>query len=128
MKLTALALAILTQASTPNASQFDLLCEGYTKRVGGRAEAYQFRYVVDLVKMQWCKNAAKLVSCPRVHQIVRVDETRYTFRESERGEPANFDYVDRQTSKSFSLDRRLGYITEGDCERAEFSGFPQPQI
>lgn len=123
-----LLIALASASAQPLPTQFDLVCEGQFQIGLKRPEAYSFRYVVDLTRMQWCKNAEALARCPMVHPLARVDEARYTFRESALGEPQVSDYVDRQTGESFAYDRRLGIKEIGTCRLAEFSGFPAPKL
>jgi hypothetical protein len=109
-------------------TKFDLVCEG-TFRSGQKTyENYKFRYVVDVDRGLWCKNEASLTRCPKVKPIIRVDETRYTFVETQPGGLVDFDYVDRQTGASESYDQKYGFKGSGKCVAAEFSGFPEPKL
>lgn len=127
--MKALLIIFLAGASAPlMPTQFDLACEGQLKIGLKRPEPYKFRYVVDVEQMKWCKNAVGMVKCPKVNPLVRVDETRYTFRESVQGESTNFDYVDRQTGNSFAYDSRMAWNETGECKVEPFSGFPMPKL
>lgn len=123
-----LLIALASASAQPLPTQFDLVCEGQFQMGLKRPEAYSFRYVVDLARMQWCKNAESMTRCPKVNPLVRVDDTRYTFRENAPGEPFETDYVDRQTGESFAFDRRFGIKETGKCRLADFSGFPAPKL
>lgn len=126
MKLGILIVAAAV-GSQPLPTQFDLVCEGEFQS-GFRKEPSQFRYVVDLAAMKWCKNAETMTRCPKVNVIERVDESRYTFRDSKPNAPADWDYVDRQTGESNSYDAKFGFRQMGKCEVGPFSGFPVPKL
>ncbi len=128
LKLAVSLIAFIAQSSAPLPMQFDLLCEGQWQSRLKQPEPYKFRYVVDIEQKKWCKNAADMVKCPVVRQMVRVDETRYTFVESAPGKLFEIDYVDRQTGKSISISRKYQWAQKGDCTVAPFSGFPTPKM
>lgn len=108
--------------------KFDLLCEGTLGYIGRAKEPFTFRYIVDLESMQWCKNSVELTPCAKIHKMVSVDETRYTFRDWERGEPTFYAYVERGSGNSRYYDKRSGLQIEGVRVRAEFTGFPKPKL
>lgn len=128
LRLIALLAIGLAQATPIRPSKFDLLCDGSFRSGARKRIPVSFRYVVDLDRMLWCKNDVGLIACPKVSPIVRVDDSRYTFRESKPNELSLFDYVDRQTGSSSSYDRQLGFLQDGLCRIAPFSGFPIPKL
>lgn len=122
------ALAILSQAASPQ--QFDLVCQETAR--SGRPAATEYRFRIDLEANRWCEG-----DCAEPRQIAAVTPDRYTLVDDDhRGRTlrvSNLSYVNRLTGEHWEQRMSTGTLTqisrrEGRCERAEFSGMPQPRL
>lgn len=115
-----IAAAVATQALAP---QFDLVCT--ENRTGA-----EYRFRLDLDGNRWCEG-----DCGQTRSIASVTADRYTLFRYE-ADPASrlrttgLSYIDRQTGEhweqrtvSATIERR-----EGRCQRAPFSGMPEPRL
>jgi hypothetical protein len=108
------------------APQFDLACTD--NRTG---EAYRLR--LDLTGNRWCEG-----DCTQTRPIADVTADRYTLFSYEptpgaRLRASGLSYVDRQTGAHWEQRLSDGSIVqverrEGRCERADFSGMPEPRL
>lgn len=117
------AAVIAAQALSP---QFDLACRD--ARTGA---AYGFR--IDLDGNRWCEG-----DCAQTRPIASVTADRYTLF-SFRPEPGSrlrtsgLSFIDRQTGEHRESRVVEGNIVqvegrEGICQRAPFSGMPEPRL
>jgi hypothetical protein len=122
--LAAVAAALIAaQALSP---QFDLACTD--NRTG---EAYRLR--LDLDGNRWCEG-----DCLQTRPIAEVTADRYTLFRYEptpgsRLRTSGLSYIDRQTGEHWEQRLSAGALTqverrEGRCERAVFSGMPEPRL
>lgn len=130
IKLAALALLAVTQP----AEQFDLICVGsaWESPTGGAARPAEYRFRIDLARNRWCEG-----DCAQPREIQSVTEDRYTLVNSEyRGRglrTLNTSWIDRVAGTHTELNLSTGGLVqgsrrEGRCERAPFSGMPQPRL
>lgn len=112
------------------ARQFDLLC-AETASVG-RAATPEYRFRVDLDLNRWCEG-----DCARPREIAAVTADRYTLVDMERRtrtlRTSNKSWIDRVTGEHWEQNQSIGGLTqinsrEGKCERAPYSGMPEPRL
>ena len=127
MKLVVLAMLALSQ---PVERQFDLVCTEISS--SGRASTPEYRFRIDLDLNRWCED-----ECARPREIAAVSADRYTLVDREhRGRTlrtVNKSWIDRVTGEHWEQNQSIGGLTqinsrEGKCERAPFSGMPQPRL
>lgn len=125
------ALVLTLQSSGSEVSrQFDLLCRETAST--GRAPTGEYRFRVDLDQNRWCEGI-----CETPRTIASVTADRYTLVDSEnrgrRLRTSNKSWIDRVTGEHFEQNQAIGTLTqinsrEGKCERAPYSGMPQPRL
>lgn len=123
MSVSALVAAALSiQALSP---QFDLACKNTAT-----GETYRLR--IDLESNRWCEG-----ECPQGRPLASVDADRYTlFDYDTRGRTlrtTGLSYVNRQTGEHFESMISVGGLSQvhrrsGQCERAPYSGMPEPRL
>lgn len=127
MKLVVLAMLALSQ---PVERQFDLVCTEISS--SGRASTPEYRFRIDLDLNRWCED-----ECARPREIAAVSADRYTLVDRQhRGgtlRTVNKSWIDRVTGEHWEQNQSIGGLTqinsrEGKCERAPFSGMPQPRL
>lgn len=122
-----LAAAMVLQASP---QQFDLVCQETAR--SGRPAATEYRFRIDLDANRWCEG-----DCSRPRDIAAVTADRYTLVDSQHRSrtmrTSNKSWIDRVTGEHWEQNQAIGSLTqiesrEGRCERAPFSGMPQPRL
>lgn len=131
MIAVALAMGLALIANDTEAGrQFDLACTETLAK--GRPSTPQYRFRIDLDQNRWCEG-----DCAAPREISAVTADRYTLVDSEfrgqRLQTTSLSYIDRVTGEHWeTMIARggLSQITErqGQCERAPFSGMPQPRL
>lgn len=132
MKIVALAIAL---AATGQGQTFDLVCKGElaTESIrGNETQPYAIRYRVDLDRGKWCED-----SCAEINDVSKSSPGVIVFESIDKDGPAErvrkINNVSRETGQHLALytSRSIGgamsVVTmrwSGNCERAEFSGFP----
>lgn len=128
MMSAAIALATL-MAWSP---QFDLVCSGSTRTDGGEPRPTERRIRVDLDAGRWCQE-----ECDRTWPIADAAQDVLVFDQEGQGDSAArrvaLHRVSRVTGAWYSsvstrAPIRMLVVTEGTCEPAAFSGFPQPRF
>lgn len=121
IKLIAIALLSLQQP----AQQFDLVCTNTD--TGGT-----YRLRMDLESNRWCEG-----ECREARPIASVDADRYTlFDFDNRGRTLRtqgLSFINRHTGEHYESMISTGGLAQvsrrsGQCERAPFSGMPQPRL
>jgi hypothetical protein len=127
MKLIFLAALALLQ---PSDRQFDLVCTETAS--AGRASTPEYRFRIDLDLNRWCEG-----DCARPREIAAVTADRYTLVDMERRSrtlrTSNKSWIDRVTGEHWEQNQSIGGLTqinsrEGTCERAPYSGMPEPRL
>ena len=137
--LTLVAVLTLGAATaSAQATKFNLTCTGTQRTLMpsilmDEAKPYSTAYRIDLDAMKWCADAceatsnvaeatptaitleAKSVDTPREHEVYRNVISRVT--------GAHNSSIDSGVGS-----RRMSMFWNGQCERAEFSGFPTPAV
>lgn len=125
--------ALMGQVAEPP-QQFDLACTGlawdHPTNGEGRATAYRIR--IDLDRMRWCEG-----DCTRPREIFAVTADRYTLVDNEYRSrtmrTVNKSWIDRVAGTHSETNLAFGSLVQGSrrearCERAPFSGMPQPRL
>lgn len=123
-------LALNAAASPASPQQFDLQCTFSGRQPKGFPTGEHYR--VDLAGGRWCLGA-----CTDVKKVVEATATKIVLENEEaayRGAPVHQHEINRATGALWRYDRfEIGppsaddtFITEGQCEPAAFSGFPEP--
>lgn len=124
----ALALAAF-DAVAQTATQFDLVCSGTRQSsINGPVEPHEYRLRIDLEAERWCWN-----ECPRTMPIVEIAPDQLTLL-SERVDTDRTRSTHENTVSRVTGEHRAIWIesrpfptfveTKGQCEAADFSGFP----
>lgn len=117
MRAVFLALALVSVPAGA-AEQFDLIC---------KAQKVQVRYRIDLASGEWCAGECKVVM-----KIAEVTSGLITLERSERRLPRDEESrteINRATGEwhTYAFNPGLDVlplIRDGNCEPADFSGFP----
>lgn len=121
-------LALAVQDAAPR--QFDLVCTETAS--SGRVSTPEYRFRVDLDLNRWCEG-----DCAQPREIAAVTADRYALVDMEhRGRTlrtVNKSWIDRVTGEHWEQNQSIGGLTqinsrEGQCERAPYSGMPQPKL
>ena len=127
MKLLALAALAMMQ---PSDRQFDLVCS--QTAFSGRPSTPEYRFRIDLDQNRWCEG-----DCARPRPIASVTADRYTLVDMEnrtgRLRTSNHSHIDRVTGEHWEQNMAVGGLTQidsrkGMCERAPYSGMPEPRL
>ena len=125
----AVLVAALVLAQSPD-RQFDLVCTQTAS--AGRPSTPEYRFRLDLDLNRWCEG-----DCARPREIAAVTADRYTLVDSEYRSrtmrTVNKSWINRVTGEHWEQNQSLGSLTqidsrEGRCERAAFSGMPEPRL
>lgn len=126
IKLALVAVMLIQQPS----QQFDLVCQETAR--SGRPAASEYRFRIDLDANRWCEG-----DCAHPREIADVTADRYTLVDSEYRSrtmrTVNKSWINRVTGEHWEQNQSHGSLTqiesrEGQCERAPFSGMPQPRL
>ena len=126
MKILLLAAAV--------AQTFNLNCTGtHTVRTLDRntTEPFTHTYRIDLGKAKWCEQ-----ECRHLFDFADIGPTQLTFLDKDEvtalGRDVTMTFVSRETGAYHSLSTLKGRLTgiiilkwEGQCEKADFTGFPE---
>lgn len=110
-----------------DASKFDLICEGVQKIPGRRGENVTIQIKVDLETNQWCGGTVGYAICNRVKLIHEITDSDYIFEDERDSRRRDFSRLDRQTGKLYRSNTVVGFF-EGQCQKVEFSGFPEAKF
>jgi hypothetical protein len=128
--LVAVLLGLALSAPPENGPQFDLVCRETLAR--GRPSTPEYRFRIDLSQNRWCEG-----ECESPREIASVTADRYTLVDSEyrslRLRTVNKSWIDRVTGEHYENNQSIGGLTqintrEGQCERAPYSGMPEPRL
>jgi len=120
----------LSGAEADAGTQFDLVCTETLAK--GRPSTPQYRFRIDLDQNRWCED-----DCTTPREIAAVTADRYTLVDREfrgqRLQTTSLNYVDRVTGEQSELMIARGALVQvterrGLCEKAPFSGMPQPRL
>lgn len=113
-------------------NKFDLQCSG-TKTIKSlwveKAEQYTIVYRINLGEKKWCEG-----ECKAINDFHAIQPGFLTFRANVGNISSGHDRVDRETGAHMrgetvqggrGVDSKVVWSWEGQCERAEFSGFPK---
>jgi hypothetical protein len=125
------ALLLLLAVAGAQPQQFDLQCTFSGRQPKGSPTGEHYR--VDLAAGRWCLGA-----CTEVKKVVEATATKIVLENEEaayRGAPVHQHEINRATGALWRYDRfEIGppsagdtFITEGQCQPAPFSGFPEVQ-
>lgn len=128
--IAAVILGLALSAQADPARQFDLVCRETLAR--GRPSTPEYRFRIDLELNRWCEG-----ECATPREIASVTADRYTLVDSEyrsaRLRTVNKSWINRVTGEHYENNQSLGGLTqintrEGQCEKAPFSGMPEPRL
>jgi len=139
MRSLLLATALVATPVSAATDQFDLVCRGQQKlSANGRPTPKETRYRIDLARKSWCTD-----QCKEVRPIQDVSQGQIVIEAHERTNSEDFTVrhtIDRTTGawtnfySSAGVRTRMMFSpgawweTNGNCEAAEFSGFPAPRF
>lgn len=127
---------LYASATYAQATKFDLTCTGTTRTLAPSAlidetKPYSTTYRIDLDALKWCSG-----DCGATWKVVEASPTAITLEGKSVDTPREHEtlrnVVSRVTgehsiaAESGIGSRRMAMFWKGQCERAEFSGFPTP--
>lgn len=122
--------------ATAVAMTFNLVCSGTMTSdsyfTGREVEQYSYTYRVDLERRKWCEN-----ECRALFDFADIQPTQLTLQDRNIDTPRQREWltnvINRETGEHRILTAsgtgtgRLVMEWRGQCERAEFTGFPEFQ-